>query len=509
MTNYEAVIGLEIHAELATPTKMFCGCRNDPFHAPEPNIYVCPVCFGLPGALPVMNREAVMWATKVGLALGCAIGWPVSGGRLQATGDSNNENLEIHSRQPVTSTKWDRKNYFYPDLPKGYQISQYDLPLCHGGQLSIGDRDIAITRIHLEEDTGKLVHPNQADYSLVDYNRSGVPLLELVTEPEIRTGAEAAAFAQAYQLMLRTLGVAHADMEKGGMRVEVNLSLRPKGTTTFGTKVEVKNLNSFRSVQKAIEFEMIRQAELLASGETVVHETRGWDEGRQVTFAQRSKETAAEYRYFPEPDLPPVTIGETGINLEAIKADLPELPMAKRARYGRDFGLGETEAQRIVTVLETDRRFVAEINTLPEVYKFDHEVIGRLAKWLLNRSDWHVLMVGQLAELLTIGAERRLPESILKHVYEQMIADPSRTASDIVESEKIDTIRDTGAVDELIRVALQTNAPAVAEYRAGKEQVLGFLVGAVMSQARGQADPSLVRERLIVYLKEEGKHENP
>lgn len=488
MGAYEAVIGLEIHAELATPTKMFCGCPNDPFHAPGPNIYVCPVCFGLPGALPVMNREAVVWATKVGLALGCDIGHSV---------------VMAGENQSSVSTKWDRKNYFYPDLPKGYQISQYDLPLCHGGKLSIGDREIAITRIHLEEDTGKLVHPDRATYSLVDYNRSGVPLLELVTEPEIRTGTEAAAFAQAYQLLLRTLGVAHADMEKGGMRVEVNLSLRPQGSTPFGTKVEVKNLNSFRSVQKAIEFEIRRQTELLDRGEPVVHETRGWDEGRQVTFAQRSKETAAEYRYFPEPDLPPVTISAAGIDVATIRADLPELPAAKRSRYVQEFGLSEPEAERIVAVRELDRRFIAEIMTLSAVYKGDKALIGRLAKWLLNRSDWQVLPDGRLAELLLVGTERHLPESTLKHIYEQMLAAPNRVPRAIVEEEGIDTIRDEGAIDTFIQADAQEHAQAVAEYRAGKEQVLGFLVGMVMSKARGQADPVVVRERLVDYLQGE------
>src|SRR3989344_3301717 len=304
---YKTTIGLEIHAELKTNSKMFCGCKNDPDEK-RPNVNICPTCTAQPGTLPVANEEAIKKVIKTGLALNCKI---------------------------TEESKFDRKNYFYPDLPKGYQISQYDQPLCQKGYLKIDGRKIEITRIHLEEDTGSLLHPDGADHSLVNLNRAGVPLMELVTEPDITSVIEAKKFAEELQLIFRYLGVCDADMEKGLMRVEVNISVSK--TKKFGTKVEIKNLNSFKAVQKAIDFEIARQTEVLEGGGMVVQETRGWHDKKEITFSQREKESAHDYRYFPEPDLPPLHFEKKYIG--EIKASIPELPAGKRKRFAKEYGL--------------------------------------------------------------------------------------------------------------------------------------------------------------------------
>ena len=303
--DYEIIIGLEIHCELKTRTKMFCGCLNNPDEK-HPNINICPICMGHPGTLPVINKKAVESVVKVGLALNSKI---------------------------AEEAKFDRKNYFYPDLPKGYQISQYDKPLCLGGELEIGGKKIAITRVHLEEDTGRLSHA-AGDYSLVDFNRAGIPLMELVTEPDIRSSEEAKKFCEELRLLLRYLEVSEANMEKGEMRCEANISLRKKGASEFGTKVEVKNLNSFKAVERAIEYEIARQAKLLDEEKKVIQETRGWDENGQKTFSQRTKESAHDYRYFPEPDLPPLK-GDF-VDLKKIRAEIGELPNQKRVRFQKE-----------------------------------------------------------------------------------------------------------------------------------------------------------------------------
>ena len=307
----QPTIGLEIHVELNTRSKMFCSCPNDP-NEQHPNINVCPVCMGHPGVLPVINKEAVRKTIKVGVALNCQI--------------------STHSR-------FDRKSYFYPDLPKGYQISQFYIPLCQNGYLRINGRKIRIKEIHLEEDTGRLVHSSKDNCSLVDFNRAGVPLMELVTEPDLKSAKEARQFAQELQLILRYLGVSNADMEKGQMRVEANVSLGKEGR--LGTKVEIKNLNSFRSVERGIEYEIKRQKEILDSGKRVIQETRGWDEKQEVTESQREKEYAHDYRYFPEPDLPPLHIDS--VYLKGIKAEIPELPEERRKRFVREYALSQKE----------------------------------------------------------------------------------------------------------------------------------------------------------------------
>src|SRR3989344_7305035 len=331
---YKTTIGLEIHAELKTNSKMFCGCKNDPDEK-RPNVNICPTCTAQPGTLPVANEEAIKKVIKTGLALNCKI---------------------------TEESKFDRKNYFYPDLPKGYQISQYDQPLCQKGYLKIDGRKIEITRIHLEEDTGSLLHPDGADHSLVNLNRAGVPLMELVTEPDITSGIEAKKFAEELQLIFRYLGVCDADMEKGLMRVEVNISVSK--TKKFGTKVEIKNLNSFKVVEKAIDFEITRQTELLEAGEKVVQETRGWNDKKEITFSQREKESAHDYRYFPDPDLPPMHF--TKEYIANIKAEIPELPENKRERFKKEYGLEESQIEIFVTQKDLSEYFEKVISELDE-----------------------------------------------------------------------------------------------------------------------------------------------
>lgn len=457
---YEAVIGLEIHAELATKTKMFCRCQNNPFHA-ETNSNVCPVCLGLPGALPVMNRQAVDLTIMVGLAMNCQI---------------------------ARSTKWDRKNYFYPDLPKGYQISQYDLPLCYEGEITVGEGErIGITRIHLEEDTGTLQHPAGTNYSLVNYNRSGVPLLELVTEPDIRTGKEARLFAEEYQRILRAVGAATADMEKGEMRVEANVSVRTKeqaAAGVYGTKVEVKNLNSFRSAEKAIEFEIDRQIAALEAGETIIQETRGWHDTKQITFSQRVKEGAADYRYFPEPDLPPLVL--TDEDIEAIRAQLPALPSQLRQQY-IEMGVSPADAETLVNNSALAQYFAA-VST-------DDLPIKLVANWVINDASDMTVEPKQLQELLTILSAGDISTKIAKDVLAEMKS-TGQSAAQIIEAKGLKQVTDTTAIEAMIDEVLAANPNEVAAYRAGKEQLFGFFVGQVMRAAKGQANPQALNEIL-------------
>ncbi len=460
---YEPVIGLEIHAELKTKTKMFCRCLNDPF-ASEPNSNVCPVCLGLPGALPVVNQEAVERTIMVGLALHCQI---------------------------ASQSKWDRKNYFYPDLPKGYQISQYDLPLCTAGNLTVEvdgrAAPIRITRIHLEEDTGTLQHPSGAAYSLVSYNRSGVPLMELVTEPDIRSGKEARLFAEEYRRILRALGVAEADMEKGELRVEANVSIRTKEqakSNQFGTKVEVKNLNSFRSAEKAINFEIARQAKVLDAGEKIIQETRGWHDDKQITFSQRTKEEAADYRYFPEPDLPPLAF--TDQQIAAIKAKMPALPNEARQSFINQ-GLTSADAE----VLINDRAKAAYYTEL-----VGQAVTPKLAaNWAINEIPDQVISASALAELLKKLESGEISSKIAKDVALAMKAS-GQTAGEIIAQKGLAQLSDQAAIEAIVDQVLADNATQVAEYRAGKQQLFGYLVGQVMQKANGQANPQVLNQVL-------------
>lgn len=461
--SYEAVIGLEIHAELATKTKMFCRCRNDPFHSP-PNANICPVCLGLPGALPVANQAAVEGTIMVGLALNC-----------QLAGQS----------------KWDRKNYFYPDLPKGYQISQYDQPLCYHGLLTIGGQPIQITRIHLEEDTGTLQHPSNTDYSLINYNRSGVPLLELVTEPDIRSGRQARLFAEEYQRLLRNLNIATADMEKGEMRVEANISVRTKVQVAkgqFGTKVEVKNLNSFRSTERAINYEINRQIEALAAGQKIVQETRGWHDANQVTFSQRIKEEAADYRYFPEPDLAPLELSTEMI--ENIKVKMPALPDQLRQQYLK-LGLTPKEAEVLVGNKALGQYF-AEVQG-------DDLPAKLIANWVINDAADMKVSAPALRELLIKVNTGKLPTHLAKTVL-AVIKATGQSATEIIETEGLQPADET-ELEATIDKVLTDHPNEVAAYKGGKEQIFGFFVGQVMKSTQGKANPQKINELLHEKLK--------
>ena len=476
---YEPVIGLEIHAELLTRSKMFCGCRVVDSVEAVPNTAVCPVCLGMPGMLPVINRRAVEFALRVALALGC----------------------EIQSHNLFA-----RKNYFYPDLPKGYQISQYELPIGRHGQLEITLPDgrirlIGIRRVHMEEDTGKLTHLEQGG-SLVDYNRSGVPLLEIVSEPHIRSGEEARAYAARIRQILRYLDVNTGDMEKGVLRIEPNISIRPRGSQAYGTRIELKNLNSFRVLAEGTDYELARQAALVESGGHVVQETRGWSEARHETFSQRTKEEAEDYRYFAEPDLPPLTIDQAWI--EEIRASLPELPEAKEGRYREAFGLTPYEAS-----VMADDRVVAEW--------FDAAVAAGgppkiLANWILNDLFRLLNESGQsidkipvspegLVELLALVDRGTINLTSAREVLAEMVAS-GQSAAAVVEARGLTQISDETALAAAVDRVLSLNPEPLASYLAGKESLLGWFVGQVMQATNGRANPALVRDLLQRQLDE-------
>ena len=477
---YEAVIGIEVHCQLRTASKMFCACATA-YDGAAPNTHVCPVCLGLPGALPVINRQAVEHVLATGIA-------------IEAT--------------TPDATRWDRKNYFYPDLPKGYQISQYDLPLASAGRLTIecsdGPITIGITRAHLEEDTAKLVHATGSDgrrVSLIDFNRSGAPLMEIVTDPDIRTAEQARRYAEELQLLLRTIGASDADMERGQMRVEANVSLRERGAAEYGTRVEVKNMNSFRSVERAIAFEIERQAAALDVGEPLVQETRGWSDDKGATYHMRSKETSDDYRYFPEPDLPPLRVERSW--LDELRAALPELPAARRERYTSTFGLGPYDAAVLVADPDASALFEAslEADGLLAPKSVANWVTGEYLR-LRNAAapDAPVNVVpDQLAALVRLVDEGAISRANAKEVLEAHVGSGEGVAA-IVAERGFRQISDVGAVGAAVDDVLAANPGAVDDYRAGKVQVIGFLVGQVMKATRGQADASVVqtaiRERL-------------
>jgi aspartyl-tRNA(Asn)/glutamyl-tRNA(Gln) amidotransferase subunit B len=478
LERYEAVIGIEVHCQLKTASKMFCGCSNSYADDP-PNTHVCPVCLGLPGALPVINRRAV----ELVLAAGAAIG-----------------------AQTPEATRWDRKNYFYPDLPKGYQISQYDLPLAAHGRLTFttsdGEVTIGITRAHLEEDTAKLIHGTDEAgrrVSLVDFNRSGAPLMEIVTDPDVRSAEGARRYGEELQALLRAIGASDADMERGQMRVEANVSIRPRGETAFGTRVEVKNMNSFRSVERAVAFEIERQAAALDAGETLRQETRGWNEDRGTTYLMRSKEDSQDYRYFPEPDLPPLHV-DAGW-LAAIRASLAELPADRRARYEQDLGLSPYDAAVIVgepKATELFERARAASPTL-DAKAIANWVTGSFLALLKTEPEAaDRVRADELADLVDRVARGELSGTNAKEVFAAHAADGSSVAS-IVEARGLRQISDRTALEAIVDEVIGANPKAVDDYRAGKP-VLGFFVGQVMKATRGQANAAIVgeavRERL-------------
>ncbi len=489
MAQYEPTIGMEVHAELKTRSKMFCRCANGLGQESEPNVHICHVCTGQPGALPVPNKAAIEAVQKVGLALNCA--------------------LRFHS-------KFDRKNYFYPDLPKGYQISQFDEPFCEAGTMEIDGKMFNITRIHLEEDTGKLTHPDGVDYTLVDYNRAGVPLMELVTEPDFSTAKDARAFCQKLRQILRYLDVSDADMEKGQMRCEVNISLHIVGADRLsGTKVEVKNINSFKSVERAIEFEIKRQTEMLENGEKIVQETRGWDENRNATVSQRKKESAHDYRYFPEPDIPPFDF--TPDDIKRLKESLPELPDAKRARFMTQFGLRDADAEIITEDKDVAGYFEAVVTELGAL-RDGGETKAELAKlvklaanYFLTEVRKHLAEAGKAiselaitpenyAEFIAIVADGQINSSAAQTVLAEMYHGEDNDPSHIIERLNLAQMSDTGELETIVETVLLANAQSITDFKAGKQNALQYLVGQVMKETKGKANPGIVKEILMKKL---------
>ncbi len=472
-TTYEVVIGLEVHAELITQSKMFCSCSADFFGA-APNTHVCPVCLAMPGALPVINREAVAQTMRAGLALNCTI---------------------------AEDVRFERKNYMYPDLPKGYQVTQFELPEAIHGWLDIdtpaGVKRIGITRAHLEEDTGKLVHENGV--SLVDYNRAGVPLLEIVSEPDMRSINEVNAYLTRLRQILIYIGASTGDLEKGAMRMEANISLRPVGTEAFGTKVEVKNLNSFRAVRNAIAYEIARQEKVLRAGGQVEQVTMGWLEAEGRTYVQRSKEDSHDYRYFPEPDLPPLFIERAWV--EEMAATLPELPQAREARFIRDYGLGAKEAAILTAERPVadyfDALMVAVSDAMP-AKKVANWVMGNLFR-LVNESNLPISDIpvtpAKFAGLLKLVAARTINANTASQVLKTMFR-TGEDAQTIVQREGLAQVSDSAELERLVDRLLAEHPHEVGRYREGKTQLFGWFVGQIMRETRGKANPGVVQQLL-------------
>ena len=472
MAAYEAVIGLEIHCQLLTATKIFCGCPTT-FGA-APNTQVCPVCLGLPGALPVLNRQAVEFAMRAALALGCSIN-PVS--------------------------VFARKNYFYPDLPKGYQISQYDQPLATGGQVAAGSSTVRLTRIHMEEDAGKSLHHGFAEsdrQTLLDFNRSGVPLIEIVTEPDLRSAADAADCFTRLREILVAIGVNDGNMEEGSLRCDANVSLRPAGTTAFGAKAEVKNVNSFRFLQKALEFEIERQRAVLESGGRVEQETRQFDSETGTTLSMRSKEGAHDYRYFPEPDLPPLRVDETWIS--RVRAAMPELPEARMVRLVASHGLTEYDADVLVRLIPGAADFFeATVAAGAGAKTASNWIQGEVRRKLKEVGSEDLSAVpfgpGGLAELTRLVDAKTISSSVAKDVFEEMWTS-GQSAQAIVDAKGLAQIGDSAALEAIVDSVIAANPDPVAQYRAGKTQTFGFLVGQVMKASKGKANPAMAGEIL-------------
>ena len=461
---WEVVIGMEVHVQPTTRTKMFCGCAIAPLDAP-PNTHTCPVCLGLPGVLPVINKTAVEACLKTAVALSCEI---------------------------PRHTKFDRKNYMYPDLPKGYQISQYDLPMSHDGHLEVGERHVRIRRVHLEEDTGKLVHAgdrlHKAWESFVDLNRAGVPLMEIVSEPDIRSAEEARDYAMALRTLLRTVGASEADMEKGQLRAEPNISVRRPGTNELGVKTELKNINSFRNLYRAIDFEVRRQIEALESGQGIVQETRGWSDAEQRTFSQRTKEFAQDYRYFPEPDLPPLELDPAWI--EDLRRALPELPEARRARLVSQYGLPLHDASLIAAERELADQFEGAVARGAPA--------KATANWLIGEPAARALSPDHLAEIVKLVSDGRINRDQARDVIGEVL-NTGRPPSVIVSEGGLAQLSDASELEALVREVIAANPKAAADYKAGKQQALGALMAALKKKAP-QANPKIANELLRKLL---------
>ena len=488
MITYEPVIGLEVHAQLKTASKMYCSCGSD-YQNAEPNSRVCPVCLGLPGALPVINREAIKSIIMIGLALNC--------------------DISEHS-------KFDRKNYTYPDLMKGYQVSQYDLPVCLDGYMDINvdgiERRVGIERVHMEEDVAKLSHHLDSStgkgYSLVDVNRSGVPLVEMVSRPDIRSAEEARQYLINYQSILRYLNVSTANMDEGSFRCDANVSIRPKGEEKFGTKVEIKNMNSFRSVFRAIEYELVRQAELLNAGERIKQETRGWLEDKGVTISLRSKEEANDYRYFPEPDLPPLNISKTWVS--EIAKILPELPAERKARFTRQYELSEYDSNLLISTPMLADYFEESVAAAKTNFGLGKGSAKSIANWTItelsklsnefNTEIYESLVIpNHLAELISLIDNGTIGTPQAKIVLAEIYSSGEKPTA-IVEKLGLVQISDSSELDSVVDLVISENPQAVADYNAGKETAAKFLVGQVMKATKGKANPGVVSKIIVEHL---------
>jgi aspartyl-tRNA(Asn)/glutamyl-tRNA(Gln) amidotransferase subunit B len=479
MTQYEPVIGLEIHGELITHSKMFCGCSADYASAPEPNTNICPVCTGLPGAMPVANKKATELAALVGLALNCSV---------------NKHNT------------FARKNYYYPDLPKGYQISQYELPICEKGWLEVnadGENQlkVRVRRVHIEEDTAKLSH--EKNYALVDFNRAGVPLLEIVSEPDMRTVEAALGYATKVRAILRYLGVNSGDMEKGVLRFEANISVRPVGSDEFRTRTEIKNLNSFRALTRASAYEIERQIKVYESGGTVIQETLGWDDVRGVTVSQRGKEEAHDYRYFPEPDLPPLQLSDAWI--DTIRTRLPELPEAKTARFITDFNLTSSEARFLTSERSLANYFESVVAKSKSPAKTVHSwIAGEFMRYLNDSGvsiDDVTLAPESFAQLIDMVTDKTIGGNAGKTVLAELLKNGGDPAQ-IVKEKGLAQVSDESFIQEVVTKVLEDNPAEVEKYLAGKETVFQWFVGQVARATKGKADPNVTKELLVKGLEE-------
>ena len=475
MKDYEVIIGLEVHAELSTNTKMYCNCSTS-FGA-DPNTHCCPICTGMPGVLPVLNEKVVEYAVKAGLATNCEI-----------------------SR----FSKQDRKNYFYPDLPKAFQTSQYDLPLCIGGHLDINvggeKKRIGITRIHIEEDAGKLIHDAYTGDTLVDMNRCAVPLIEIVSEPDIRSAEEAVAYMQTLKSILEYLDVCDCKMQEGSLRCDVNLSVRPVGQKEFGTRTETKNLNSFKAIQNSIEFEIKRQIEEVENGGTIYQETRRWDDAKGIGYAMRSKEDAHDYRYFPEPDLAPIVLSDDYIN--NIKENLPEMPHVKKERYIQEFSLPEYDADILTSSIKSANFFEAANAICNNPKAVANWIMGDFAR-MLNEKEIEIneskVTPENLAELISLIDKGTISSKIAKQVFEDMF-ESGENAKDIVQKKGLVQMSDEGAIKAIVEKVVEANPQSVADYKAGKDRAIGFLVGQIMKETKGKANPQIVNKLLLEII---------
>ncbi|MEG2348226.1 MAG: Asp-tRNA(Asn)/Glu-tRNA(Gln) amidotransferase subunit GatB [Clostridia bacterium] len=473
--DYEVVIGLEVHAELSTKSKIYCSCTTE-FGA-DPNTHCCPICTGMPGTLPVLNEKVVEYAVKMGLATNCKI---------------------------AKFSKQDRKNYFYPDLPKAFQTSQYDLPLCENGHLDINvngeKKTIGITRIHIEEDAGKLIHDAYTGDTLVDMNRCAVPLIEIVSEPDIRNAEEAVTYMQTLKAILEYLDVCDCKMQEGSLRCDVNLSVRKKGAIKFGTRTETKNLNSFKSITKSIEFETKRQIEELENGGEIHQETRRFDDAKGIGYAMRTKEDAHDYRYFPEPDLAPIILSDEYV--ENLKQNLPEMPHLRKQRYMNEYELPEYDAEQLTNSKQVAEYFEKTVKISGNAKAVSNWIMSDFSK-MLNEKEISIndskVSPENLAQLLILTQNGTISSAIAKKVFIDMF-ETGKMAKEIVEEKGLVQMSDEGAMEEIVQKILDANTQSISDYKAGKDKAIGFLVGQIMKETKGKANPQFINKLLLKKL---------